>query len=382
MRVLLVGNYVPDRQESMLRYVAALRAGLRSASVDVRDVSPRVRFNGDALRGGGAWTWSGYVDKLVFAPTEIARAADWADVVHVCDQSNAFYVPHDAKKPWLVTCHDLLAVRAALGESTDCPVSASGHVLQRLILAGLRRASMLLCVSDATARDARRLVPGIAADTVPIPLNHPFRQIPEEERVRRLAAVPGIRDRPYLLMVGSNLRRKNRALAVRMFARIADRWPGALVFAGEPAAPELVAEALGRGLGDRIVDVPGPSADLLEALYGGATCLLFPSTFEGFGWPLVEAQACGCPVVASDVAPHPEVTAGAALLVPLDDEHRFDAAVLAISSDGELRAELVRRGLENVRRFAPNRVIGDLVHRYRLASGGSGAGVVLGSEGS
>jgi hypothetical protein len=144
----------------------------------------------------------------------------------------------DAKSvPVVVTCHDLLAVRGGLGEETDCPASFTGRLLQRWILGGLRRADAVACVSRATMTDAERLLGGPKGQpqlsVVTLGLNYPYRKLPHEEVAARLAAIPELGDEtPFVLHVGSNLRRKNRDGVLRMFARCKDRWAGRLVFAG------------------------------------------------------------------------------------------------------------------------------------------------------
>lgn len=353
MKILLVANYAPDRQESMLRYASVLGDGLARAGHDVRTIAPAARVNRAARPPAGLWKWVGYVDKLVTARGDIQRAALWADLVHVCDHSNAFYVPRHSARPWVVTCHDLLALRGALGEDTDCPASATGRVLQRTILAGLRRAHFVAADSGATLADVRRIVgtPAERTAVVPPPLNYPYRVLSPGEASSRLTALPELRSRPYALVVGSNLRRKNREAALRVLARTRDRWPGVLAFAGESLSAELREQATRLGIIDRVFDVPRPSGELLEALYNGAHALLFPSRFEGYGWPPLEAQACGCPVISSDAPPMPEVAGDGALLCALARETEFDDALLALAADPALRADFIARGLRNAARY-------------------------------
>jgi len=90
----------------------------------------------------------------------------------------------------------------------------------------------------------------------------------------------------------------------------------------------------------------------MPALYRGAACLVFPSLFEGFGMPVLEAMASGCPVVCSNVTSLPEIAGNAALLVPPEDHEGLADAVANLVSDGELRRELIRRGLERAKQFS------------------------------
>lgn len=360
MKVLLVGNYEPDGQESMARYASLLYGGLQEAGFDVTLALPRVALNRAKRPPAGWWKWIGYVDKLVLAPRLIERAARSADVVHVCDHSNAVYVPAASGAPHIVTCHDLLAVRGALGEATDCPATMTGGVLQRLILAGLGRAQAIACVSQATLRDACRLLPNYRGEVVVTPnaLNHPYGVLAPDVRRERLRAVPALReDEPFLLHVGSNLRRKNREIVLQALAQIGPEWHGRMVFAGQPLSPALRDLARRLRVTERLVEVEKPDNELLEALYGGAHALLFPSRFEGFGWPIIEAQASGCPVICSDREPFPEVSGNAAILCDSEDASAFARSVVELASLPGRREDLVSRGLGNAALYGRREMI-------------------------
>lgn len=367
MKVLLIGNYGPDRQESMLRYAQMLRAGLLEAGHHVTLAVPRPVLNRRGRPASGIWKWIGYLDKMVLSAADLARAAQQADVVHVCDHGNSFYIPGRPRKPYVVTCHDLLAVRGSLGESTDVTPSFTGQHLQRLILDGLKRATAIACVSGATLRDARRLLGDYRGQLIVAPnsLNYPYRKLDVAEVRERLAAVGALPcDSAYVLLVGGNSRRKNREAALRAVAGIAGSWSGRIVVAGEPLSPEQRALSQDLGLVDRIVEIGGASNELLEALYNGALALLFPSRFEGFGWPLIEAQACGCPVICSNSEPLPEVAGAGAILCDPDDSAAFGRAILALSRDPARREQLVSAGLANASRYDRPRLIGQFVSLY------------------
>jgi glycosyltransferase involved in cell wall biosynthesis len=258
-----------------------------------------------------------------------------------------------------VTCHDLLAVRGALGEDTDCPASFTGRLLQRSILRGLRRADAVACVSGATLRDARRLLNDYRGQLVIAPnaLNYAYRPLPRDVVQHRLSKVGLGEGEPYVLHVGSNLRRKNRECALRAIAAVAGEWPGRVVFAGQPLTPPLWTLARELGIEHRVTEIAKPDNESLEALYNGALALLFPSRFEGFGWPIAEAQAAGCPVICSNREPFPEVAGDAALMCDADDHAGFGRAILSLARDQVQRADLVCRGLGNARRFAPAAMI-------------------------
>lgn len=368
MRIALLLNYAPDGQQSMLRFGGMLERGFRERDITVDLWRPeRSRLVTALARrrsGSGLRKWLGYVDKYLLFPRQLKLLCGRSpapDVVHVVDHSNAVYVPRGVSRvPWVVTCHDLLAVRGARGEDTDCPASALGRRLQRSVVRGLGRAAAVVCDSTSTREDLERLVVAGSAQVrrvVLLGLNHAYHKISGDEAYARLRPVAGVPwAKPFLLHVGSNLPRKNKSGVLRIFARLSERWPGVLVFCGAELAPELRAQAAAAGVGDRVFAVPALDDRQLEAAYNLAHALVFPSRCEGFGWPVIEAQACGCPVVCSDRTSLPEVGGEGALVHALADEAGMADSVWSLGEPG-FRAGVVARGHANLARFSTERMI-------------------------
>jgi glycosyltransferase involved in cell wall biosynthesis len=232
----------------------------------------------------------------------------------------------------------------------------------------VRAATAVIAVSAHTRRD---LVDLYHADPAKIHVIHEgidpaFAPAPPAEVARVAAAYSP--DRPYLLMVGTLEPRKNHAAALRALARLkAADFPHRLVVAGgkgwlfEPIRAQV--EALGLA-GDVHFAGYVPATDL-PALYSGAACVLAPSLYEGFGFPVLEAMACGAPVVCGDVSSLPEVAGGAALLVaPADDEALANAVRLVLTQPA-LAAALRTRGLMQAASFTWARTAAQTVDVYR-----------------
>lgn len=370
MNILLIGNYPPDRQESMLRFALMMQAGLQErADFQVRILQPEPIWAKFFPPSSGLQKWLGYVDKFLLFPAQLKTALAWADVAHICDHSNAIYTAYLQKIPHIVTCHDLLAVRGALGEDTDCPASATGKILQRWILNGLKKARLIACDSSYTRADAIRLLQGSVSEAnirlVLLGMNYFYQVLPDEEVNQRLAAFTELDPKiPYILHVGSSLPRKNRDGILRIFHRIRDQWPGHLVFAGQKLSPDLEHQVQDLSLGDRVIQLTGISNDQLEALYNRAFALLFPSRSEGFGWPVIEAQACGCPVLCSDRCSVPEVAGSGAMVIPVEEEATYAETLLSLQ-DPEIRQHWIQAGFENLSRFENSLMIDRYIALYQ-----------------
>jgi glycosyltransferase involved in cell wall biosynthesis len=368
--VLLIGNYLPDQQQSMLRFNKMMLQGLRECGVEAELIRPPALLGRIRALGPTAAKWLGYVDKFILFRWRLWRKlATGPALVHICDHSNAPYARSVRRFPLVITCHDMLAVRGGLGEETDCPASFTGRILQRWILRGLRRADIIACDSPATGEDARRLVapatnkPRITV--VEVGLSYPYQRLPNDVIDARLQAVADLKPAGrFIVHVGSNLRRKNREGVLRIFAKCADALNAQMVFVGEGLSDSLRAQARNLQIEDRIVDVASASNEILEALYNRAHALLYPSRFEGFGWPIIEAQACGCPVVSSSAGPMADVAGAGALLREPDDEEGFAAELLRLADPKE-REGWRTKALENAKRFSAARMISEYRELYR-----------------
>ena len=375
VRILLLGNYEHDRQESMLRFGKMFGEKLPRQGVAVEFIRPEPWLGRLRPSPVGLGKWLGYFDKFVIFPWVLRRriaklrksSAGAPPVVHICDHSNAFY-QSVINAPTLVTCHDLLAVRGALGEDTDCAASRFGKILQRMILRGLSRANFVICDSTATRNDLLELTGKSMAGKSAVVLlaqNHAYSRLAQPEIERRLSEIPGFDfEIPFLLSVGLNLRRKNRRGILRVFSQIRDRWPGQVVFAGEPLDSETFALAQALGVEKNVVQIQKPSNAILEALYNQAFALFYPSKCEGFGWPIIEAQACGCPVVCSDRTSVPEVAGKGGIVCGLEDEAAFAQALLSLQNE-DLRRTLIANGYENLERFRVETMMDSYLKCYR-----------------
>jgi glycosyltransferase involved in cell wall biosynthesis len=221
----------------------------------------------------------------------------------------------------------------------------------------VRQARAILADSAATRADLLRAYAAPAERIHVVYLGRDESLVREQnpDVITAARARYGICER-YLLYVGTLQPRKNLARLIEAFARVHARPVTRLqlVLAGRRGwlYDDLFRQVEKLGLAGRVL-FPGYVADEdLAALYSGAMGFVFPSLYEGFGIPVLEAQGCGVPVMASNNSSLPEVAGNGALLVDPLDEDAIAAAMARLIAEPELRAELTRRGFENVRRFS------------------------------
>jgi glycosyltransferase involved in cell wall biosynthesis len=389
-KIVLVGNFQPDRQQSMLRFETALTSGFRALDLDVETVRPEPRFVKclPSYRYGGLPKYLGYLDKFLLFPRRLRRLARTHPpdtVFHITDHSNAMYAGHLPAGRVIVTVHDLLQIRSALGEIPQNPIGRSGQRYQAWVLQSLARLQLAACVSQKTRGDLLRLarVPEQAAVVVPMALNYPYRPLPALEaapllasalarqQLRWPAACGPIRNHetntpsPFLFGIGGGQWYKNRTGLIATFAALR-RLPGqtrALLYVGPPFDPEQETLIAQNRLQDAILRIPDLHNEELRAAYSLADGLLFPSWEEGFGWPIAEAQACGCPVFTSNRAPMTEVGGNAAAY--FDPANPVAAAGL-IADTLRNPAPLRDAGLTYAKRWDPQAMLDAYWHLYTL----------------
>jgi len=354
MRVLLVGNYANSRQQSMHRFAGLLGHILSGESIEVRILHPPAIFGRLKPGNQGLGKLLAYFDRFVLFPLILRKSTHWADLVHICDQANAVYVHWLKNKPHVVTCHDLIAVRSALMEIDEYTPRFSGRIFQRWILASLKKACFLVAVSRQTQDDVLRLV-GIDAEhvkIVPNALNYPYGPLDPAASSARLEAL-GIRTGTlFFLHVGGNQWYKNRNGVLRIFFHLLHEQrfqQYSLIMVGKRWTSSMRRYVNKMGMNCRVVELENVSNRDLQALYSSAQGLIFPSLYEGFGWPIIEAQSCGCPVFTSNRAPMTEVAGEGAVF--FDPTNEIQAA-LSIAQGIDRKDELVAAGYENIKRFS------------------------------
>lgn len=377
MKMILIGNYPGDVQESMLRYSLALRDNLIRNEVEVEIIHPRSFFApSNKTTTSGLFKWLGYLDKYVVFPILLRKKvlqevkSKHKDVFfHICDHSNSMYLNFLPKNASGITCHDVLAIQGALGNTEAyCKATRTGKILQNWILKNLRKAKILTTVSHNTMQDLSQLCGTEKGSNsnwrvIHNSFNSNFWPMDKRES-RKLLEDINFPEGPFILHVGSGLPRKNRNLLLEMVKAMGDRWKGNICFAGDPLDKDFSEKVDQAFLKNRVISVVKPAHQTLVALYSSCEAFIFPSFSEGFGWPLIEAQACGVPVLASSIPTLCEIGGEAAIYADPYKPEEFAECFLNLIQKGR-NQKFIALGFENCKRFESQKLTRDFIRLYK-----------------
>ena len=306
------------------------------------------------LRSSNDWS------RLLYGLPQTCR--QWrADVVHV-----TYIAPFWVPCPLVVTVHDvsfkrypkLFSARDRLLFSTLLPWS-------------MQRANAIITVSEHARSEIVEFYPHVR-DKIHVTHEAPdpqFRPVTDKTRLETTRSRFGIRS-TFVLAVGDLQPRKNIVRLIRAFARIRAEFESMqLVVVGKVRSERTswgkVVCAL--GLSDHVIFTGYVPDDQLVLLYNAAQLFVYPSIYEGFGLPILEAMACGVPVVTSNTSSMPEVAGEAALLIDPFNESQIAAAMLRVLQSPDLSRKLARDGLHRAEQFAWHRTAKQTFRAYQAA---------------
>ncbi len=274
------------------------------------------------------------------------------------DPHDIVFVPHE-KLPFLVkgkkvfTAYDLHTLKDYFGSPVT--LTAKMHFLIA-IKSAFKRADKILTISEATKKDVVEIA-GVEPEKIVVtPLGYDrvlYKPCGSEEKaeVKRRYSI----DRPFVINTSSLLwYRKNIPRIIQAYARGKSRKEHMLVITGKKGLSydEVAGEIKRLGLEKDVLLLGYAPIEDMPRLLSAASALVFPSLYEGFGLPIVEAFACGCPVITSNVSSMPEVAGDAAVLVDPKDVEGISAAIDNVLGDSALAKTLSLKGLERAKGFS------------------------------
>jgi glycosyltransferase involved in cell wall biosynthesis len=349
LRVGVVADLLEEGWPSMDLVADMLVAHLGEEDHAVETVLLRPAFRARIGRlagvNGRPLTIDRIINRFYDYPRWLSAQGVRADVFHLVDHSYAHLVPALPRGRVVVTCHDTDAFLRLLGDGAS--ESRLPRRLAQRVLDGLRAADIVACVSETTRRElvTLGLVPADRTEVVVNGVHPACSPKPDAAADQAVAAMLGPLRGPELLHVGSTIARKRIDVLLKVFHAIArTRADARLIRVGGTFTPGQSRMAADLGIADRVTVLPFLDRTVLAAVYRRATLALMTSEREGFGLPLVEAMACGTPVVASDIAALREVGGGAASYASVGDLDGWRQTVAQLLDEKDARpVEWARR---------------------------------------
>ena len=372
MRVAIDGRTIQDHFPGIGRYVYNLTAALagldqRPEIVLIHDPSrPSTRFDLDALGVTLAplpltpFHWR----SQVAAPRLLRRLR--VDLYH----ATYFIMPYWAGRPTVVTMYD--AIPFIYPQYLPSAWARLSYRLSAKLAS--RRAARILAISQSDADDLARYlgIPQRRISVTPLAADRRFAPMVDRDAVARWRHEAGLPER-YVLYLGINKPHKNLERLVRAWHIVRRRWPAghgdppALVLAGRedrrfPEARQTVQDA---GLEGAVRFLGDVSDDWLPWLYNGAELFVFPSLYEGFGLPVLEAMACGLPVACSNRSSLPEIVGAAAVTFDPMSVEEMAAGLHGLLVDADERSRRAALSLQEATRFSWQRTAIQTMEAYR-----------------
>jgi len=360
MNIVIDGRYIQDRFPGIGRYTFNLIRALGKLDtgddlvIIINRKLPNRRFDFSTLTGLPRCQLVD-TDIARYLPAEIIQLPSFVrrlcpDVYH----SPFFLRPYPLPCPCVVTIHDLIPLLRPrrVGELLNALMVLGGSLLAI-------RSSHIVTVSEHSASTIRKYfhIPHNQVDTIPEAPDPNFQQLPED-KIDPIRKKLGLQ-KPYVLHVGSHLPHKNQQrllTAWKRFKQLSDggNYPHQLVLVGGEGNLFLANQKLAARLkiDDSVLFFHHVPEDDLPALYCGADFFIFPSYAEGFGLPVVEAMACGTPVICSAIPPLLEVVAGTALIVDPEDIDGLSGTMMKLLGSPRLQKHLSEMGRHRSRQYS------------------------------
>jgi len=277
----------------------------------------------------------------------------------------SFVAPVFKRCPMVTTVYDIAHLYFPF-----CYTRRTRAYLNRLLPRSIRQSDLLIAISESTKNDIidHFGIPPEKVHVVHGGVDPVYRTIEDEERLEEVRKAYRIKG-DFILTVGGITPRKNLIRLIRAFKMLRDdrKIDCQLVIVGKKGwlYEGVFKEAAASGLEDSIIFCDYIPKDHLLYLYNAAAVFAYPSLYEGFGLPILEAMACGCPVVASNRSSMPEVCGKAALLIDPEDVEGLSEALFKAVTDSPLREDLIKEGYKQVEKFSWERAADKTLAVYK-----------------
>lgn len=368
--------------QSMPRFTRLLSDGMRNRGHNIQIWSPTPKAI-QILAPKSLKKWLGYIDMFYFFPKQVKKRLKKTNsntLFVITDHALGPWVPLISNSPHVIHCHDFLAQKSALNLIPENPTGWTGKQYQKLIRWGYSKGRNFISVSKITRQELHNLLP-LSPDSSEViynGLNQPFVPQPISKMRSEFSKFLNLEvEKGYILHVGGNQWYKNRNGILEIYNALRENSETSLpliLIGSEPSNALLDLQKKSQFSHDIhfISQVPD---DMVRKAYAGASVFLFPSLAEGFGWPIAEAMASGCPVITTNEAPMTEVADAAGYYIekrPSDDSKVLEWSLKAAKTLNQVinlsaidREQAIIKGLENAKRFDQNKALDSIEKAYK-----------------
>jgi glycosyltransferase involved in cell wall biosynthesis len=381
MKIIIFTHPIFLESQSMPRYSQMLYDGMKSRGHEVEIWCPRAFFY--LLPFNSVKKWLGYIDQFIFFPliVNLKLFFEPKKTLYVfADQALGQWVPLVCKRPHVIHCHDFLALESSLDLVPENTLSFSGKVYQKLIQKGFSKGKNFISVSFKTQKDLHKFHLGeiLSSQVCYNGFNRVFEQLDQKKSRERLGVFLNIDlAAGYFMHVGGNQYYKNRVGVIEIYEqfRLTNALSIPLLLIGSNPDKKLLNKYNNSIFKEDIHFLSNFGDEFINSAYSGATCLLFPSLDEGFGWPIAEAMGSGCLVITTDRAPMSEVNGDANFFrIPRKSSLHPDNEWAEICAKNILKVinltdkekdQLVKIGIESSKRFDTQKSLDKIESIYK-----------------
>jgi len=354
MNVGIIKGYKLERQTSMGLYSDNVLSKLKmTPNVKTFEIIPNT-----SLKKITIWPvrkFTNHFDRLMRYPIELPQliSKKGIDIFHITDHVNSYLISGLPKHRTVITCHDIIPLLASHGYFERIKISKKSLWHFNYRIKGLKTAAHVIAVSENTKKDLVRfnLCKPDKISVVHAGTNHNYRPYSVEKR-RILRSNYNFNDKFVLLHVGSSLFYKNIEGIIEAL-RILDKFDKFVFLkAGQPFTDHQIDLIERYKLTGKIVHIGAPkNVEEMQDIYNMANSLVFPSHYEGFGWPPLEAMACGIPVICSDKGALGEIVQSAAIICDALSPESLASKIRLLQENSELQQDMICNGLLHFKKF-------------------------------
>ncbi len=384
MRIVFFNHPPFLGSQSMPRFSTLLSDGMIQKGHNVENWTAKAFFYKLPVKGA-LKKWMGYVDQYILFPIQVkARLHKYASntLFVFTDHALGPWVPLVANRPHVIHCHDFLAQQSAIGLIRENVVSRTGKIYQGFIHKGFSKGKNFVSVSEKTRQDLHEIM-GFIPDFSEVVYNG----LNQEFTPFNTYTHTGIENdvdvsKGYILHVGGNQWYKNRIGVIDIYNAWRKNFNNnlPLVLLGVAPDRKVLEVYLKSPYKKEIHFLTGKTDEYLKSAYIHAKVFLFPSLAEGFGWPIAEAMASGCPVITTGEMPMTEVAGDTAFLIdkrPLDEgdvtqwaEKCAKVVNNVITLSPSEMQKVVDNGIKNSKRFNTNLMLDNIERIYAGVNNG------------